>query len=378
MEVCRPTFPSSLPCRIAIVGDFPGEKEEDAGRPFVGSAGQELDRLLLGAEIDRRACYLTNVFHARPPANKIESWCDNKAGVTFAYKIMRDRLVEEFPDYTWPQVYNWEKVGQGKYIHPRFIGALPRLAAELQTIKPNLVIALGGLAAWALLNNAAITRVRGAATDNLLVPGMKVLPTFHPAYILRNWSDRIISVADFDKAAREQHFPEIRRKARLIHIPETIADLYDFHAKHLVNAKELGCDIETYGEQITSISFSPSPTLSLIVPFTKGPRDVGRKEIHPGEHFWETLEDEVAALRFCRTVLRSGVPKIFQNGMYDIQYILWTWKFYPANCIDDTMLMHHSLQPELRKDLGFLGSIHTDEAAWKLMRKRGDDLKKDE
>ncbi len=75
-------------------------------------------------------------------------------------------------------------------------------------------------------------------------------------------------------------------------------------------------------------------------------------------------------------VLEGPWPLLFQNGMYDLQY-LYKMGFRPRACLEDTMLLHHSLFPELQKGLGFLGSVYSNEAAWKLMRKQ-DSFKKDE
>jgi hypothetical protein len=64
----------------------------------------------------------------------------------------------------------------------------------------------------------------------------------------------------------------------------------------------------------------------------------------------------------------SPIPKTFQNGLYDLQYIWSCWKCPTKNFEHDTMLLHHSLQPELPKSLGFMGSVYTDEISWKLLR----------
>ena len=68
--------------------------------------------------------------------------------------------------------------------------------------------------------------------------------------------------------------------------------------------------------------------------------------------------------------------KIFQNGLFDLQYLA-KYKLRIVNISDDTMLLHHALYPELPKGLGFLGAAYTNEAPWKLMRK-GEGYKKDE
>ena len=74
--------------------------------------------------------------------------------------------------------------------------------------------------------------------------------------------------------------------------------------------------------------------------------------------------------RFVKQVL--GVPKppkLFQNGLYDIAF-LWRSVGIPVfGASEDTMLLHHALQPESLKGLGFLGSIYSDEGAWKQERK---------
>lgn len=70
----------------------------------------------------------------------------------------------------------------------------------------------------------------------------------------------------------------------------------------------------------------------------------------------------------------SGI-KVAHNGMYDVQY-LWRAGVPVKNFTEDTMILNHSLQPEMQKSLGFLGSVHTDEASWKIMRQRGDDINK--
>jgi DNA polymerase I-like protein with 3'-5' exonuclease and polymerase domains len=78
-----------------------------------------------------------------------------------------------------------------------------------------------------------------------------------------------------------------------------------------------------------------------------------------------------------QALLESEIPKVFQNGMFDINYLTRAG-IYVRNCAHDTMLLHHVLYPELPKGLGFLGSIYSNESAWKLLRKHGEELKRDE
>ena len=82
-------------------------------------------------------------------------------------------------------------------------------------------------------------------------------------------------------------------------------------------------------------------------------------------HAWEII----------RKLLEGPQIKVFQNGLYDLQYIT-RMGIIPHNCAEDTMLLHHSLMPEMQKGLGFLGSIYTDESSWKIMRNQRTDTEK--
>jgi hypothetical protein len=73
-----------------------------------------------------------------------------------------------------------------------------------------------------------------------------------------------------------------------------------------------------------------------------------------------------------------NVPKVFQNGLYDIHFLWRKYGIAPARCEHDTMLLHHALHPEMLKGLGFLGSLYSTEPAWKLMRPKGKQTLKDE
>ena len=79
-------------------------------------------------------------------------------------------------------------------------------------------------------------------------------------------------------------------------------------------------------------------------------------------------------------VLDSPVPKVFQNGLYDIHRLWRGYGLAVRNAEHDTMLLHHALQPESPKGLDYLGSIYTNEAAWKLtvrMKHKGTIKKED-
>jgi DNA polymerase I-like protein with 3'-5' exonuclease and polymerase domains len=119
-------------------------------------------------------------------------------------------------------------------------------------------------------------------------------------------------------------------------------------------------DIETKGTMITCVGFAPSKERSLVVPFF----DASQKD----GNYWRSREEERLAWRFVERVLRDH-GSFGQNFQYDMQY-LWRYAGIAAKKFcDDTMLLHHALQPEMQKGLGFLASVYTDELAWKFMHK---------
>jgi uracil-DNA glycosylase family protein len=134
--------------RVMMVGEQPGDAEDLAGHPFVGPAGQLLDRALAEAGIDRKIVYLTNV-------------------------------VKHF---------KWEPRGKRR-IHARPNGAeiaacRPWLETEIALVKPRVLVCLGATAAQALLGRAfRVSRQRGTFVASPLAP--RVTATVHPSSILR-------------------------------------------------------------------------------------------------------------------------------------------------------------------------------------------------
>ena len=358
----KPFVPLIPNPKIAIVGEAPGETEEQMGEPFVGASGQELTRMLKDAGIVRHDCYLTNVFLDRPPNNDLKQWCISAKETKGAWLAWRERLYAEHPEVNWPVSYNWQYLEKGKYVHPQHLPEIYRLQRELQTIKPNIIIALGNTACWALTGSAGISKIRGVAATGHLVPGIKIIPTYHPAAVLRTWEHRVICVADFIKARREAEFADIRRPCREVWIEPSLDDLLEFERRYLSNHVLESIDVETALGQITCIGFAPNKEIAISVPFWDS-----RK---PDWNYWSTEAEELAAWNWVAARCGSSVEKLFQNGLYDLQYIWRAHGIRVRNFSHDTMLMHHALQPELEKGLGFLGSIYTDEASWKVMRPR--------
>ena len=357
LEIAPPFAHTSGPkdAKIVFVGEAHGEQEQLTGLPFIGSSGQELTRMMTEAGLVRSQYLLTNVLARRPDpsSNNLDFVCG-------------DRL-EVGKQYPYPPLKT-----QGKrYLREEFFPELDRLKAELEVVRPNLIVALGNTACWALLGCTGIGSIRGTISPCKLVEGLKVLPTYHPQAVVKQWNLRTVVLADLMKAKREADFPEIRRPRRLVTVNPTIGDIEEFYYTYITKAKFLGTDIETGAGQIKMIGFAPSKERAIVIPFV----DPKKK----GYSYWEDFSVECIAWDWVQKYLEAPGVKLFQNGMYDLQFLA-KMALKPSNCTEDTMLLHHSLYPEMRKGLGFLGSIYTDEPAWKLMRGKTttEEFKRDE
>ena len=134
--------------RLFLVGEQPGDREDLAGRPFVGPAGRLLDEALAEAGIDRADAYLTNVVKH------------------FKWEPRGKRRIHQKP--------NWSEI----------TACLPWLDGELAVVEPEVLVCLGATAAQALLGREVrVTRDRGRLLETELAPA--ALATVHPSSILR-------------------------------------------------------------------------------------------------------------------------------------------------------------------------------------------------
>jgi len=356
--------------RIALVGEAWGENEERLRLPFVGASGIELLTMMNEASLIR----LTPADYSaiedfwrkgRDPLNVALVWaahpeffCTN----TFNLRPNSKNDVLALCGLKRETGSTLPPLKQGKYLWPKYEPELARLKKELEDVRPNLVIAFGNTPSWALFSQTAITKIRGTVFPSKLCPGLKVLPTFHPAAVLREYKYRAVTIIDLAKAKREADFPEIRRPRREIFIPETPEEIANFAAEYLFAADYIAIDIETAAQQITCIGFSAQISRALVIPVFD--------QRKPGNSYWPDLATEVKVWNLIKAICRTSAKKVFQNGLYDLHFLYRGYGIMPTNCEEDTMLLHHALQPESPKGLGFLGSVYTDEPAWKLMRER--------
>lgn len=347
------TVPTELPAggsaRLAFIAEAPGESEEAASppRPLVGPSGKLYSALLNIAELDRRAVLTGNVFTVRIPRNDISrsDWLVSTSNAS-------------------PAELRLPPIRKGRYLRAELHPHLDRLAAELRAASPNVVVAMGDLALWALCGMTGITEYRGFITPaTALHNRVKVLPTFHPAYTFHSPEAFHTIAADFQKAKAESAFPETRWPKRSLIVEPTVEDVESACAE-LSRCALLAVDIETFprSRAITHISFASGAELGVCIPFV----DLDA----PGRSYWRTAAEEKRVMRAVRRLLESDVPKVMQNGLYDARWILEIWGIGVRNYVHDTRLMHHALMPELPKSLSYMASVYTRQFAWKKMRPR--------
>jgi uracil-DNA glycosylase family 4 len=127
--------------RLVFVGEGPGHEEDQRGEPFVGAAGRLLTKIIEAMNFTREQVYICNIIKCRPPEN-------------------RNPMPDEIQ------------------------ACSPFLRRQISSIKPDFICALGTFAAQTLLETSVpISKLKGCFHDYM---GIRVLPTYHPAYLLRN------------------------------------------------------------------------------------------------------------------------------------------------------------------------------------------------
>ncbi|MBN2653854.1 MAG: uracil-DNA glycosylase [Nitrospirae bacterium] len=153
--------------KIMFIGEAPGREEDSQGRPFVGEAGRVLTNLINKMGLTRDDVYIANICKCRPPSN-------------------RDPMLDEMN------------------ICMKFV------EAQIEIIFPEVIISMGKIATYALMARSepmskfSISRVRGKffdyTTESRVIP---VMPTFHPAYLMRNPKDKWLTWYDAQAVLRK-------------------------------------------------------------------------------------------------------------------------------------------------------------------------------
>jgi DNA polymerase len=305
--------------KIALIGEAPGRQELLDGVPFVGAPGRLVDAALKRANIHE--VYKTNLIKQFAPTNP---------------------LINMAPE----DLNFWRDL----------------LRAELESVTANVLVPMGNTALWALVDDTVrigyknnkrviengISNWRGSTLRAF--NGKKVIPSYHPTYILSDPTEKDTFLHDIQKIAIESLSPEIVLPHNTYYtrpkLDEALAYLQECRS-----AKRYAFDIETAQGICTCIGFSYDPSHAMCIPLQ-------------GHNYWSADEYMEIFNALNETLCDANATKIGQNVSYDI-IGLQAMGVHVKPPIEDILLIHHSIDPLAQHSLAFQASMFTAHPFWK-------------
>lgn len=315
-----------LGAKIMVVSGTPSYEEEAQLKPLVGPSGREFDKLCRDSGLNRQNCWITNACKYMVPPNT----GTKKIPFHVRAKNAGINLDEQFAE----------------------------LRNEINQIQPNVILALGNTALWALTGKNGIDNWRGS-----ILPGMgqKVIATFDPAHLMhfggeiQGYWQRQVMVFDFARVVKQSKFKEIIRPVRSLNVAKNSAQVYDFIQRHKGH-KNPAVDIEARGRCMpVCIGIAFTKHEGITVPLWN---DIGRESI-------SDIPD--SDLVNCWVLLAKFLAEHDVRGSnfnYDRDKIK-RLGFIVRSLFSDTMLKAFTINPELPKNLAFNTSIYTEEPYYK-------------
>lgn len=336
--------------QIMLLGEAWGAQEELEKRPFVGQAGQLLDKMLAEAGIEPKSVFRTNVINARPPSNNLYLWF---------HKTADARKAKESPT-------------NGLYPNKLVLEGLRRLYAQVDAIQPKLIIGCGNYPFWAFSRNAkaknsiapsgwkvpaGIITWRGSQlTTDHGRPGYKFLPVIHPSAIDRQWALRPITVHDYKVRVPLALSDSWSRPARAFLAPPSFEEAVWFLEELLrrLRAGEtpLVVDLETHAQKIiVCIGMTYDGETAISIPLVR-PTTAGK------ESYWPWSQERELFKLFLQVFSHPNLFLIGQNFLYDMQYLHKWFGIRPPKRVFDTMIAQHVLMAGSPKTLWYLASLY--------------------
>lgn len=321
---------------ICCIGEAPGADEDQAGLPFVGASGRELDRLLYEAHLPADSIWWTNPYKVRPRDNKLE----NLAETGIVTQLFIDQFIEELHDH-----------------------------------KPTFIIPCGGTPLGILCPNTISKRTQTAEISKwkgsiLRSPRLNwehyVIPTFHPAYLFRSWEDRPIALLCLEKAFEEYQY-WLHNNNKLQPLPQRqlitdpgYHDCCDFLRYLIASDKPISIDIENIGVYKGRYATKQRNRLPYVIGLCNDSQlaisiDLAGYETGQTEKVWLLLD-----------VILSKKRQIGQNYYtHDAPWLEFVGFRPNIQMLDDTLVRHHVLWPELSHKLEFQTMQYTRESYYK-------------
>jgi len=317
--------PSGDPnAKLAGCGEQPRFQEIRARppKPFIGPVGQGLDDCLIMTKISRSSMYLTNVIK----------------------------------DLDEPLAHYIDISKQGKYtIHPEGFQYIQELGNELKALDLNCIVAFGNIALLALTNRIGITKWRGSVLESTLVPGLKVIPTFHPSTFIPpkfNYLNKPVICEDLMRAKYESTFKEFKRVARdIVTAPsynESISHLQYCYAQG-ISGQIISIDIEVINREVDCIAFSWSPTNAICIPF---------RHSH-GDYF--NPDEELEIMKWIAKIIQDdNISKVGASFIFDTQFLFRKYGILPRGKLHCTQIAQKISFPDFPAGLDAVTTMYTD------------------
>jgi uracil-DNA glycosylase family 4 len=340
--------------RVMVIGEAPGAREEKEGEPFVGGAGQLLQEMLNTVGVDPDKVFYTNLCRHRPPNNELRLW------------------------------FTQDKFGMP---NQTVIAGLTELKKEIEEVQPNVIIPVGsfplkfttGKGRWVKDKEsrkwtmAGIGDYRGYIYQGLPFVGRrKCVPTYHPANILREYSNKHIAKLDLRRAREQSEYPEIRRPRRhLVSDPqgaERAAWVKWLLSPNGTTPRECGVRApDNASAEAWWLDVPSDPFLTADIEYP-GNKLVCVGYTRHGDIGICLVNRSASDLALIRDILLSGIPLCWQNGMFDAAILDW---FYDVDCYHlikhDSFVGMHVAYTEMPRSLEFIGSVFNEDEYWKDM-----------
>lgn len=326
-----PKFPSAT-TRLAVVGEAPGSDEVVAGEPFVGVSGRLLRAVLSGCGIACDQVFFGNVCQHQPPGNDIERF-----------------------DFDGAEIQH----------------GLERLREDLQKFQPSCVLVLGRTAFRAFRADLCypsrkgyvipLADWRGSIFQSQAFGSVKCVACYHPAYVLRSYSDMPFFKFDVARAVRHSRMVEGQSPimVRGGTIRPLLSDVLSYIATLRSSRARTTFDIEGYADDVgcTMLSLCTTPTDGIVIPFWID-----------GKNYWSEEEEVLIWIAFSALCFDPNVPMAAHNSFYELFVLAWRHHIIVNNLYDDTMMKHWEVYPEMERSLAVCTSIYTEQPYYKDQR----------
>lgn len=346
--------------KIMVVGESPGKNEAIRGEPFIGDSGNRLMKTFSAMGIDRKDLFITNAVKYMPyvqpdplaKKSKIAKKDQDDKRSYFFRKVPQEAM-----DARGNPILL--KSGAPKFVKVEvptdaFMEGIVELAQEIIAVKPNVILALGNYALWALRQHEGIMNWRGSILESALIKGQKMVPSIHPAWFQRTRMFHRLPLFEWDlrRVVEESKYPELRLpQAEFITDPTD--EQVEEAVERLLKAPYFVTDTEWYGpESFAYAGFSDSKDWAIIIPANTMTR-------------WRAI----------KTLMGSPVPKVIQNAAFD--YVaLARAGIHVENIQHDLMVAWHACWTDLRsKSLATIASVLT---RWPYYKEEGAFIGKDD